>query len=420
MLNIAKRGYQDPSYRYKMPPIQVKVEGRGNGIKTVIVNCVEVAKALHVRPEWVTKYIGIESAAQSKYNPTTERSVINGAHQQQEFQDILYRYIETMILCPKCALPELNIKFGKTKMKIECKACGHSFIRGQTHKIVTFMLKNRMLRKKEGNKSGKEARREKKLKQQEKAQKSRNINIESNNTTIDDDNKKADSNETNQVNNNYNNSTVIDDTELTWHTDISKSSRNLRLEEEFASMAQLENKQVQKIIKQAKLEKEDNASTILKIYIASNINPTITQVLSELKRIQLARDLDENMKSKVLLEALIDSQDITTITTQFEQFASYFQAICIDKSSSLVFLGCIEELVGVINTKLLKKTPFILKTLYETDILDDEILIDWYHAPAENSWLVNMDIATLVKSKAKPFIEWLEQEEESDEESSTE
>ena len=36
----------DPFYRYKMERMQSKIEGKGNGIKTVIVNLTSIAQSL--------------------------------------------------------------------------------------------------------------------------------------------------------------------------------------------------------------------------------------------------------------------------------------------------------------------------------------------------------------------------------------
>lgn len=42
---------EDPLYRYKMPPLKLKIEGKGNGIKTNIVNMKEVSDCLNVPPD---------------------------------------------------------------------------------------------------------------------------------------------------------------------------------------------------------------------------------------------------------------------------------------------------------------------------------------------------------------------------------
>lgn len=44
------RTVDDIYYRYKMPKLVAKVEGKGNGIKTVIVNMVDIAKSLNRPP----------------------------------------------------------------------------------------------------------------------------------------------------------------------------------------------------------------------------------------------------------------------------------------------------------------------------------------------------------------------------------
>jgi len=46
MANSDSQDVADPFYRYKMERMQSKIEGKGNGIKTVIVNLSSVAQSL--------------------------------------------------------------------------------------------------------------------------------------------------------------------------------------------------------------------------------------------------------------------------------------------------------------------------------------------------------------------------------------
>lgn len=58
-MNIAgTQPVEDPEYRYKMPRLITKIEGRGNGIKTLVVNCHDVATSLHRSTAEVCKFFG--------------------------------------------------------------------------------------------------------------------------------------------------------------------------------------------------------------------------------------------------------------------------------------------------------------------------------------------------------------------------
>jgi translation initiation factor 5 len=50
----------DAFYRYKMPKLKSKIEGKGNGIKTVIPNMTEIGKSLARPPSYPTKFFGCE------------------------------------------------------------------------------------------------------------------------------------------------------------------------------------------------------------------------------------------------------------------------------------------------------------------------------------------------------------------------
>lgn len=142
-LNV-NRNVADAFYRYKMPRINAKVEGKGNGIKTVIVNMIEVAKAIGRPATYPTKYFGCELGAQTQFDYKNERFIVNGSHDASKLQDLLDGFIRKYVLCPECDNPETELLVAVKKQTISqgCKACGYHGPLEVHHKVNTFIIKN--------------------------------------------------------------------------------------------------------------------------------------------------------------------------------------------------------------------------------------------------------------------------------------
>mmetsp|Transcript_40084 Transcript_40084/g.102574 ORF Transcript_40084/g.102574 Transcript_40084/m.102574 type:complete len:482 (+) Transcript_40084:573-2018(+) len=143
MQNIGASNQGDAFYRYKMPRLQTKIEGRGNGIKTNVMNNVEVAKALERPPAYLIKYYGCELGAQTKYDDKTGTSIVNGAHQTATIADLLEGFIKKYVQCYSCGNPETVVNIDKKDfIFLKCKACGAVSDVDMRHKLNTFILKN--------------------------------------------------------------------------------------------------------------------------------------------------------------------------------------------------------------------------------------------------------------------------------------
>lgn len=125
--NIGASNRDDAFYRYKMPRMITKIEGRGNGIKTNIVNMVDIAKALAM-PASYTTYFGCEHGAQIKFDEKTGISLVNGAHDTAKLAGLLENFIKKYVQCYGCRNPETEIIISKTQMiSLKCAACGLVF-----------------------------------------------------------------------------------------------------------------------------------------------------------------------------------------------------------------------------------------------------------------------------------------------------
>ena len=140
-INI-NRKITDPFYRYKMPQMILKIEGNGNGIKTVISNLSDVSKSLGTNPEYLIKFFGSELGSQPIIYKDEDKYILKGVHSLSALDPILDIYIKKLILCLVCQNPETILYVRNKHIYSICKACGNYTRLTINHKIESYIIKN--------------------------------------------------------------------------------------------------------------------------------------------------------------------------------------------------------------------------------------------------------------------------------------
>jgi len=387
-LNV-NRNVQDAFYRYKMPKLQAKVEGKGNGVKTVIPNMVDIAKALGRPPTYPTKYFGCELGAQTQFDFKNERYIVNGSHDAAKLQDMLDGFIKRFVLCEHCDNPETDFKVYAKKGTIisTCKACGHSFQLDMRHRLTTFILKNPPEQNLNNTGSSLTKKQDKKSKRKQNGEESNNGN--------DSMNINEDSNE--------------DDDDANWTVDVSEEAVNKRMKE--LSMG------VKGLAMDSDIEKtEPERVNILFEFIKKKLEAKTTleiadekEILAEAERLEVA-----NKAPMILCELIFDK---TKILAQIKANRRLLLRFCHDNSKAQKYLlGGIEKTIETYQDVLLAKTAHIMKAFFDNDILDEEVILEWGKKVSKK--YVSKELSEQIHKKAEPFLKWLkEAEEESEDES---
>lgn len=397
----------DQFYRYKMPRLIAKVEGKGNGIKTVIPNMVEVAKSLDRPATYPTKYFGCELGAQTQFDFKNERYIVNGAHDSAKLQDLLGNFIRKFVLCPECDNPETHLAVQQKKGMIlqRCIACGHQCNIDMRHKLTTFILKNPP--DQDPAAAGTTpAKKDKKSKGKRGSSKKDSVNGDTSpKTSTSGGNDKA--GHPTSVSTSYD-----DEDDVDWGEDVSEEAIKQRQDE--LSDAAL------KLAVSDDLERTEQERIDLFYQFVKERKETfqITGTEKEKEVVSKAETLEIKDKAPLILVELLYEENILPAIKQYRNLFLRFTHK--NAKAQKYMLGGMEQLIGkVYSETLLPKAAGIFKGLYDLDILEEEVLIDWAKKGPSRKY-VSKEVSKEIHQKVSPLIKWLEEAEEESEDSDEE
>ncbi|KAK7463466.1 eukaryotic translation initiation factor 5 [Stygiomarasmius scandens] len=406
IVNI-RRDVDDKFYRYRMPLLTTKIEGKGNGIKTVIPNMVDVARALSRPPTYPTKYFGCELGAQTTFDEKNERYIVNGAHNADRLRELLDGFIDKFVLCKSCKNPETDlviVKQGRSEDIIrDCKACGERTGVDMRHKLTTFILRNPPIKVKKGKKktgTGDAA---------AGVGGGGDHSPDGDDAELVENGAESDDELTRKIKAEAKD--LTDETTLAkqdWSADTSPEAVKERIKALEGSMAGASlgggdddgsdddanspYSQLGKWVEEERDESDDPKTFIVAVY-------------------KKAEELSIEKKHKTVL-VLVQTLFSADVLEEIPKYAPLFAKMVSSEKHQKSLLGGIERLVGISHPDLISSVPKILMALYQTDIIEEEVVTQWGTHVSKK--YVDKDISKKVRKASEPFLKWLEEADDDD------
>ncbi|RAO71089.1 uncharacterized protein BHQ10_007101 [Talaromyces amestolkiae] len=407
-----RRDVTDPFYRYKMEKLQAKIEGKGNGIKTVVVNLNTVAQSLARPPEYLIKYFGFEIGAQANAKPTDDRWIINGAHDAPKLQDLLDGFIDKFVLCKKCKNPETEVILKDNRITLDCKACGQRSDVDPRLKLSTFIVRKTPAK---GGKKDKKSRRDKK-KDKDEANGEKNGSPGDSNASDEGDDGEllAASDDEIVAGAEKINIEDEDEEEVKWSVDVSEEAVKARAKDLPDDLKRT------LIIEGGEDDDEEGGATIYDqlgswIIKEAEDNGGVAKV-SDIDIYKKALELGIENKHKtltVLAQTIFDDK----IVKQIPSRAAMLKKLITSERHEKAFLGGTERFLGKDHPELIPQVPAILLGYYQNDLVSEDVLKAWGSKGSKK--YVDLQTSRKVRKAAEKFLEWLStaDSDESEEES---
>lgn len=395
VVNI-RRDVDDKFYRYRMPVLLTKIEGKGNGIKTVIPNMSDVSRALSRPPTYPTKFFGCELGAQTSFDEKNDRYIVNGAHDATKLRELLDNFIEKFVLCRSCKNPETDLIITKNEDVIrDCKACGERTIVDMRHKLVTFILKNppKNPKKSKGAKKSSE-------KEGSNGAHSPDGDVEANGRTGDESDDELTKRIKAQAEQLHPDASIADGG---WSVDTSAEAVKARM------------KSLENAMSTAKLLGDDDSDEggaddpyrHLGEWIAENHDSGPVEVYKKIQEM----GLEKKHKAVQIVAQSLFTEDILK---EVKIYAPVFMKLITSEKHQKALLGGLERSVGVDHPDLIPAIPKILMEFYQIDLLDEEVVKQWGTHVSKK--YVDKETSKKVRKASEPFLKWLDEADDDDDE----
>lgn len=436
LLAVNPKKGDDKFYRYKMQRIQVKVEGKGNGIKTVVVNLSNVALSLARPGSHVIKWFGLDLGAQTNIDPPDDRWIINGSHDAAVLQKSLYIFIEKFVLCDDCGNPETELVIKDDVIRKDCKACGATSKPVPPSNLTNFIIKNQPKKGKKDKKTKAErqaARRAKQLGLQNDNGNGNGSggddiseNGSNNNGDMNDDDDAGSDHEFNKVSAEVAQvmeapKEVKDDE---WAVDMSEQAvkaRQNQLPSEFRA----------KLVLGGDDDDEGEgggnpAYDNLGNWVLEQVQEKGIDKVDDLAVYKKAKELGIESKYKTVM-VLVQTLFNEDIVTQIPKRAGFLKQLVkdpkkagkISEKHQKALLGGLEHLLareGKAHPKLMTPDVIsnkILYQLYDKELITEDFVKKWGSKASKK--YCDLSTSRAIRRAAEPFIKWLDEaEEESD------
>ncbi|OBT68247.1 hypothetical protein VE03_02314 [Pseudogymnoascus sp. 23342-1-I1] len=418
-----RRDVSDPFYRYKMEKIQSKIEGKGNGIKTVIVNLSSVAQSLARPGAYVIKYFGFELGAQTNSNPADDRWIINGAHEAGKLQDYLDGFISKFVLCKKCKNPETEVVLKDGNIVLDCKACGQRSDVDLRLKLSGFILKNAPKKGKKDKAERKAARRAKENVNGTAADGEKNSSPnDSNSENGGNDDGAPEAGSDDELTSRIKNGALdIEEPEEvrddTWTVDMSAEAvkaRQQQLPDDLKQKLVLDND-----------EDEDGEGGGNSAY--DQLGSWILEEVEAKGSVSKVDDVDIYVKAKelgietkhrtllVLAQTLFDDN----IVAQIPKRAGLLKKLITSERHEKALLGGTERFIGMRgkeNPEVYNLVSKILMHYYNADLVTEEVVTKWGTRASKK--YIDLPTSKKVRKSAETFLTWLAEAESEDDDDS--